>query len=199
VLDGSAAQVAAIPVDWNAFLGARHVNGMPVYERVVKRAATTVRGSAPSGAAATAKPAVAAGTSLVQELTDAVPARRSGVLRGYLRTRVAKTLGLGEGRVVDDKQPLRDAGLDSLLAIELRNVLGAAIGRTLPATLLFDYPTIDDLAVHLLATLFPSALAAAPVAPEPVVETPVNLVDDLSSMSDDDVDRLFAEKMRGKS
>ena len=195
VLDGSAAQVIALPVDWNVFLSARSALVPPTFARVARRRAP-LRVSAAPAATTTGVPG---GTSLVQELGDAVPARRPTVLRSYLRTRVAKTLGLGDGGMVDDRQPLRDAGLDSLLAIELRNVLGTAIGRTLPATLLFDYPTINDLSAYLLVTLFPGSMD--PPVPEVAapVETSATLVDDLSAMSDDDVERLFAAKMRDKS
>lgn len=199
VMEGSSAQVAALPVDWQTFLAARNVAELPVFERVARRASPSrVALSSPASSAGPTSVAQT-GTTLVQELSDAVPARRPAVLRGYLRTRVAMTLGLSEGRVVDDRQALRDAGLDSLLAIELRNVLGVAVGRTLPATLLFDYPTIDDLAVHLLATLFPAAPDTAAAESTVAAETPANLIEGLTSMSDDDVDRLFAEKMRGRT
>ena len=54
-------------------------------------------------------------------------------------------LGVPESSPLGPDLPLSDAGLDSLMAVELRNTLGAAVGRTLPATLLFRYPTIDAL------------------------------------------------------
>lgn len=47
-------------------------------------------------------------------------------------------------------QPLRELGLDLLMAVQLRNALGLTLGRTLPATLLFNYPTISELTDYLL-------------------------------------------------
>jgi hypothetical protein len=46
------------------------------------------------------------------------------------------------------------------MAIELRNLLGAGLGldRTLPATLLFDYPTIGALANYLTEEIIGSEL-----------------------------------------
>ncbi len=48
-------------------------------------------------------------------------------------------------------QPLMEAGLDSLGAVELRNNLEQAFHVGLPATLTFDYPTITALADYLAA------------------------------------------------
>src|SRR5439155_1153897 len=62
-------------------------------------------------------------------------------------------------------QGLRDLGMDSLMAIELRNRLQRGVGETLPATLAFDFPTMADLTDYLLDHV--QALAAGRAESEP--------------------------------
>jgi acyl carrier protein len=52
-------------------------------------------------------------------------------------------------------QPLMDAGLDSLGAVELRNTLASRFAMDLPATLTFDYPTVRALSQYLTENLAP--------------------------------------------
>ncbi len=62
----------------------------------------------------------------------------SGVVQGVL------------GSVPGLDQPLMEAGLDSLGAVELRNALGSRFNLLdLPATLTYDYTTIKALAEHI--------------------------------------------------
>ena len=66
-----------------------------------------------------------------------------------------------------------DLGMDSLMAVELRNRLNRAFAGTYtaPNTLVFDYPNIAELATHLAEELGEGGEAPAP-APEPRPEAP---------------------------
>jgi hypothetical protein len=89
-----------------------------------------------------------------------------------------------------------DLGFDSLMAVQLRNELSSGLGldHPLPATLMFDRPTIDALATCLDATLFPE---------EPLIETAVvaesvpPAIDPsvVAGMSDAEVESLLLEKL----
>lgn len=57
------------------------------------------------------------------------------------------------GNAVTPEQPLMEAGLDSLGAVELRNALAARSSLDLPPTLTFDYPTVAAIAAFLTGRL----------------------------------------------
>ncbi|HUU58402.1 MAG TPA: SDR family NAD(P)-dependent oxidoreductase, partial [Phycisphaerae bacterium] len=86
----------------------------------------------------------------VQVLRNSPGSRRRTLLVQHLRELVARVFGL-DPQTVEATRPLREVGLDSLLAVELRNAVGREVEKSLPASLLFDYPTVDALADHLLA------------------------------------------------
>jgi acyl transferase domain-containing protein len=62
---------------------------------------------------------------------------------------------------------LRELGMDSLMAVQLRHELAARTGLPLPATLVFDYPTVQEITQYLHAALTsatPEAASGPPVS-----------------------------------
>lgn len=68
-------------------------------------------------------------------------------IEAWLVARVAQTRGPGAG--VDPDQPFDRYGIDSAEAVAIAGELEGWLGRTLPATLVYDHPTIARLAGHL--------------------------------------------------
>ncbi len=77
------------------------------------------------------------------ELAAAPRHRRASLVERHVLDTIRETLGIAGRASLDQTQPLRDMGLDSLLAVELRNRLCASLGVDLPPTLAFDYPTAE--------------------------------------------------------
>ncbi|MGW2723567.1 SDR family NAD(P)-dependent oxidoreductase [Streptomyces sp. NPDC001492] len=93
-----------------------------------------------------------AGRGLADRLARLTDSERAARVLELVCEEAAHALGLASPRSVRADQPLRDLGMDSVTAVDLRNRLGTRIGVRLPATLLFDHPTPARLADHLLAT-----------------------------------------------
>jgi len=84
---------------------------------------------------------------------------RREALTDLVRGEVAAVLGYAEAGATAAERPFKDIGLDSLMAVELRNRLAATTGLKLPASLLFDWPSTAELAEHLAGLLVPDAAA----------------------------------------
>ena len=112
----------------------------------------------------------------------------------HLSSRTLHVIGLEEATLVDPTLPLKELGLDSLMAVELRNALAHSLARSLPATLLFDYPTLDALADYLLGVLALSE-TAKPRRVEAADEEPNSGATAIAGLSDDDAEALLLKEL----
>ncbi|BBB01385.1 putative polyketide synthase [Actinacidiphila reveromycinica] len=92
---------------------------------------------------------VAAGGGLAARLAGLGPADREREVLRAVQAATAVVLGHASPEDIDPERRIRDMGIDSLTALELRNRLATETGLTLPATLVFDHPTPAELARHL--------------------------------------------------
>ena len=152
------------------------------------------------GAAAT--PSHGAGTptqvfNLRAQLAGAPAARRRPIIAALVRERALRVLGAPLGQAVDPRAALRELGLDSLLAVELRNVLSAAIDAPLPATLLFEYPSIEALTDYLARKMLNDEDEGEDSRrgdPVPEESSSASMVESVEQLSDEEVDRLLAAR-----
>jgi acyl carrier protein len=119
------------------------------------------------------------------------PEQRQVRLITLLQAEAAAVLGITEPERIDPDQPLSELGLDSLLALELRTRLGAATGGQLPATLLFNYPSVAALTGHLLDEVLD--LASVPVAPRPMDEDALRA--EIAELSEADLEALIDDEL----
>ncbi len=88
--------------------------------------------------------------SLARRL-EGLPIRRQRLMvLEMVLAEVAAELGYPSTRPLPTKQTFKELGFDSLAGVELRNRLNAKFGVYLPATIVFDNPTPEALARHLL-------------------------------------------------
>ncbi|WP_436849953.1 type I polyketide synthase, partial [Streptomyces griseoviridis] len=119
-----------------------------------------------------------AAARLRDRLRPSDPADRVRALLDLVLADVASVLGHADAGAVPAELAFKDLGFDSLTAVDLRNRLAASTGLTLPATLVFDYPTPAVLAGHLLAELLgaDAESAAAPVRGGADADDPIVIV-----------------------
>ncbi|MFI9405157.1 SDR family NAD(P)-dependent oxidoreductase [Nocardia sp. NPDC052316] len=104
----------------------------------------------------TAHTSMAAAEPLTQRLTGLSGAAARRLVLDLVRAEVATVLGHPDPGAIGDHREFQELGFDSMAAVELRNRLNAGTGLTLATTLVFDHPTPDALAEHLLALANPA-------------------------------------------
>ncbi|SCG79465.1 Acyl transferase domain-containing protein, partial [Micromonospora humi] len=102
--------------------------------------------------------------ALAGRLSGLSDAERRRELLTLVRTQTAKALGYAGAGQVEPQTAFRDLGIDSVTAVEVKTRINAATGLHLGSSLVFDYPTPQALADHLLDTLGLAGTGDAAVA-----------------------------------
>lgn len=177
----SAPLVGVFPIDWARFVRDTGAKRPFLTRLAVEREPVRHAPSAES-------------RSLPDLLAAVSPAEQPKILLAFVRESVLRVLGLSPAYELDVNQGLRDLGLDSLMAVELRNVLQASAGKPLSATLAFDYPTVAALTKHLRQVLGLDGLQTPAGAGAPAAAAP-DFASDIDALSEEDAEAQLAAEL----
>lgn len=131
--------LAAAPISWGRFL--KLMPAVPAFFSEVEREAMEAEGGR----------SVKGQSGFAAQLAKLSDKERTEQVQTYLSGIVGDVVG----REVGGDEPLLDAGLDSLGAVELHSTVQQTMGVELPSTLVFDYPNINAVAGFISDTLAP--------------------------------------------
>jgi acyl carrier protein len=190
------AQAAIAAINWKRYLG-QHLSpaDSSIYANMLS--GVEVRRARKHSTTQTELFRTPSAESATLEAVLALPA--SGRESALLRTAgdlVRKTLDLRLEEEIDPDAPFSDLGMDSLLAIELRNSLSGVLRKQFPSTILFDYPTLRTLVRYLDNQIVnqtpPPAAMTQPVAVAGEgTGNSLDILDTIEQMSDDEVESWF--------
>ncbi|MCC5601565.1 type I polyketide synthase [Nostoc favosum] len=173
-------QTTVAKVDWNIFKAVYEVKGQ---RSLLKQIGTQLQEQGE------VQPALR--PQFLEQL-DALPAnKRQSFLIAHLQSQVAEVLGLEPSHLADVQQGFLELGMDSLMAVDLKNRLEVSLGQSLSSTLVFNYPNIEVLANHLathILSLEPSTQQELQKDPKELSQASVELEqfseDELASLLD---------------
>ncbi|MFN2256073.1 MAG: beta-ketoacyl synthase N-terminal-like domain-containing protein, partial [Candidatus Promineifilaceae bacterium] len=132
-------QATVANVDWTVVKGLYEARKARLFlERIEARAQEDAK-----------QPLPAKQTELLRRLEEAPARERYNLLITSLQREVAGIMGFEPPQLPDADQGFFEMGMDSLMAMEFKYRLDASLGISLPMSMIFDTPTIKQLADHI--------------------------------------------------
>ncbi|NEO13876.1 MULTISPECIES: type I polyketide synthase [unclassified Moorena] len=179
LLSESQSQVGVFPINWSRFVS--QLPGgqkMPLLEALISTEQSLTQKSA------------------FREQLESVPvSERQELLTNQIRSLIAKTLGWTDTQKIGMRQPLFDLGLDSLMAVELKNRLESSLETSLSSTLLFDYPTVEALVEYLANDVISLEFYSDLDETENVEQDEIDNASRFQEISEEEMANLLAKKI----
>jgi acyl carrier protein len=113
--------------------------------------------------------------------------RRHDMLLDQVGLLAATVMGMPPTETLDPLTGFFQLGMDSLMSVTLQRALSDSLGEYLPASVVFDYPTVYGLADYL-STVLPEFAELTPTAVE-------LLPDEYDDLSEDELLQQLSERM----
>jgi acyl carrier protein len=140
MLGSGEAQIAAAKVEWKQFKAVYELRGRRSLLEAIEGGEEVQQTSVTS-------------SDLRQRLAE--HENPIALLREHLKDEIRRVMHLGKSENVPLQQGFFEMGMDSIMAVELKNRLEASLSIRLPATVGLEYPTIESLSEYLYRILLP--------------------------------------------
>ncbi|MDM8557193.1 type I polyketide synthase [Candidatus Parabeggiatoa sp. HSG14] len=131
-------------------------------------------------------------TALWQILENTPENEREEILSTHIQQEIAKELGF-DSTQVEPTVGFVDMGMDSLMAMHIKDRLQTSLEKPLPATLFFNYPNIEALVEYLSVEI----LAFKTPEDNPDKALPNAPLEEIEQISEEELMATIAEKFAG--
>ncbi|NEP72687.1 MAG: hypothetical protein F6K25_11765 [Okeania sp. SIO2G4] len=145
VLTSNNPQTVVADINWDLFKDLYEIGGKRSFLQEISLDSEATGGEQISGRK----------SELLEQLHQAPESERNEILIEQLQNDVAKIIGLSKSKLPDPELGFFKMGMDSLMAVELRNLLSSTFNSSISTATLFEKSNIKDLAEYLIEEIFP--------------------------------------------
>jgi acyl carrier protein len=131
-------QLAVVECDWDQYLLSSEASSHFLSQLVRAEKASS---SSPTGSKSS--------TELLDEVKQASFDQQQKIVEQYVHRKIRQLFGLAPTVTLNPNQAFTDLGLDSLMAVQLADLIGKGLGQRLPVSLAFNYPNAAELVQYV--------------------------------------------------